>query len=237
MREPQTHSSTFTHTPHLKASVLLPSDSFESLNTSCVARVEVHAHSTSDENTNRHQLKCINIHTILDSEYLSIHYPLPSLKHATLFRKELKHRSAAERREPQLTSVSCPRDYIHQKAGRGAEPHSLSPCLHQCSCHSTPAAIPVQVNAVHAAGGTSILLHLPAVHGILVEEAHCVNRAGKTVHQQSRRRHFTLGSSCGQWKRSTESSSPCCALTQGPAASAGSSCWPSPLPAWELAHG
>lgn len=76
--------------------------------------------------------------------------------------------------------MSCPRDYIHQKAGRGAEPHSLSPCLHQCSCHSTPAAIPVQVNAVHAAGGTSILLHLPAVHGTLVEEAHCVNRAGKT---------------------------------------------------------
>lgn len=54
----------------------------------------------------------------------------------------------------------------------------------------------------------------------------------KTVHQHCRRRHFTLGSSYGQgyWKKSTEGSSPCCALTQGPAASAGSSCWPSPLP-------
>lgn len=52
----------------------------------------------------------------------------------------MKHRSAAERKEFQLTFVSCPCYYIDQKAGRGAEPHSVSPCLCQCSCHSAPAA-------------------------------------------------------------------------------------------------
>lgn len=69
------HSSTFTHTPHLKASMLLPSDSFESLNTSCVARVEVHTHSISNENTNRHQLKLRYIHETPDCGYIVIHYP------------------------------------------------------------------------------------------------------------------------------------------------------------------
>lgn len=52
----------------------------------------------------------------------------------------MKHRSAAERKELQLTFVSCPCYYIDQKAGRGAKPHSVSPILCQRSCHGAPAA-------------------------------------------------------------------------------------------------
>lgn len=126
-------------------------------------------------------------HSYRQSEGVHQH-PLPFPKHATRSRQELKHSSAVEQKDPQLTPVPGPFDYIRKKNHKKKQRITHYPPA-SISGHVTvhlhwPAAIPIQVNGVHAAGGISVLLHLAAVCRIWVEEANCEKRGSKTTHQQ-----------------------------------------------------